>query len=154
MRNKYFLRNILGTTIFGWVISSMGPQAWADEHAGAQPMELRKIMQTLGKDMQVVTDGIAREDWALVAATAPRIAEHPQPPFGEKLRILAFAGGDAGRFRRFDEQTHRAAEALEQTARREDGQAVIAAFATLQNTCLACHQAFRKPFVERFYGQR
>ena len=104
--------------------------------------------------MQIVTDGISREDWKLVAETAPRIAEHPQPPLGEKMRILAFAGSDAGRFKRFDERTHQAAKTLEQAAKRGDGQAVVAAFSTLQGNCLACHQNFRKPFVEHFYGQR
>ncbi len=34
-----------------------------------------------------------------------------------------------------------------------DGQAAISSFATLQNSCLSCHQSFRKPFVEYFYAQ-
>ena len=70
------------------------------------------------------------------------------------MRILAFAGSDTGRFKRFDEKTHQAAKTLEQAAKRGDSQAVIAAFSTLQGNCLACHQNFRKPFVEHFYGQR
>lgn len=49
---------------------------------------------------------------------------------------------------------NRAAPALEQAAVRGDGQAVISSFATLQSTCLACHQSSRKPFLEHFYGQR
>ncbi len=151
MQHKSLIARIVAA--LGLAVTLIGPQAWADGNATAAPMELRRIMQELGKDMQVVTDGIAREDWERVAKTAPKIADHRQPPFAEKMRILAFAGSNAGRFKRFDEQTHQAATALEQAARRGDGQVAIASFATLQNSCLACHQEFRKPFVEHFYGQ-
>ena len=150
MKYRPFLR----MAVIVAISSSAGRHAWADANAGTEPLQLRRIMQELGKNMQAVTDGISREDWRLVAETAPRIAEHPQPPLAEKVRILAFAGSDAGRFRRFDEQTHQAARTVEQAAKQGDGQAVITAFATLQNGCLACHQSFRKPFVENFYGRR
>jgi len=128
--------------------------AWADSAIEAKPLALRKIMQDLGKNMQVITDGISREDWEMVAKVAPLIADHPQPPLVEKMRILSFVGSDMGKFKSHDEKTHRAAQALEQAAARSDGQAVISSFATLQNSCLACHQGFRKPFLEHFYGQR
>lgn len=126
-------------------------QSAADEPAA---LALRKIMQDMGKDMQRITAAISAEDWALVAKTAPLIADHPQPPLGEKVRILGFMGPDAGAFKRHDEQTHRAAKALEAAADRTDGQAVISAFAALQNACLSCHQSYRKRFVEHFYGRR
>jgi len=116
-------------------------------------MQLRRIMQDLGKNMQTVTDGISREDWGLVIETAPLIADHPQPPFTERVRVLGFIGSNAGKFRGYDKQTHQAARDLEQAATQEDGQMVIAAFARLQNSCLDCHQSFRKPFLEHFYGQ-
>jgi cytochrome c556 len=32
--------------------------------------------------------------------------------------------------------------------------AVIAAFQSVQTGCYGCHQEFRKPFVEHFYGAR
>lgn len=153
MQHKSLLRNTLVVAIFGAAMTSLGMPARAGGNATAEPMELRRIMQEIGKDMQAVTDAIAREEWVRVAEHALRIAEHPQPPMGERVRILAFAGSDAGRFKGFDEQTHQAAKAVEQEANSGDGQAVIASFATLQNSCLACHQNFRKPFVEHFYNQ-
>lgn len=140
---------IVAATVF---LGGVHSQTWANG-GEARPMELRRIMKQLGKDMQVVTDGISREDWALVARVAPRIADHPQPPVGEKMRILAFIGSDVGKFKGFDEQTHNAAKAMQAAAERGDGKAVIAAFANLQNSCLGCHQSYRKPFVEHFYGQ-
>ncbi len=47
-------------------------------------LALRGIMKDLGTNMQVITDGISREDWALIEKTAPLIADHPQPPSQRK----------------------------------------------------------------------
>ncbi|MGV8921962.1 MAG: cytochrome c [Thermomonas sp.] len=124
------------------------------EKASAKPLALRKIMQVLDKDMQTVSDGIARADWSVVARIAARITNHPQPPMGERMRILAFIGGDAGKFKEYDKQTKQAAHALEKFAIQGDKRAVISTFSTLQETCLACHQQFRASFQEHFYGRR
>lgn len=126
----------------------------ADPPDQATSMALTGIMRDLGRDMQAVTDAIAREDWPKVAALAPQIGDHPQPPLAEKLRILAFVGKDKGRFRGYDKQTHEAAQQLAEAAQREDGSATIRAFASVQTACLACHQQFRKPFQEHFHGRR
>ena len=119
----------------------------------AEPLELQKVMRELGKNMQVITDGISREDWELVIKTAPMIAEHPQPPLGEKMRIMAFMGSDMSRFKALDGETHEAAHELEHAAHEKDGQKVIAAFQKVQAACLNCHQSFRGKFVEHFYGK-
>ena len=119
-----------------------------------QPMALRGVMERLGRDMQAVTGAISKEDWALVAELAPRIAQHEQPPAAEKVRILGWLGSDAARFRSLDGEVEHAAMALGEAARRGDGPAVIAAFGKIQHSCLACHQSYRKAFVEQFYGRR
>jgi len=90
----------------------------------------------------------------MVKRIAPLIADHSQPPLVEKMRTPSFVGADAGKFKGHDEKTHHAEQALGQAVVRSDGQAVISSFATLQNSCLACHQSFPKPFVEHFYEQR
>jgi cytochrome c556 len=118
----------------------------------AEPLELQKVMKELGKNMQVITGGISREDWELVAKTAPHIAEHPQPPVSEKLRIMKFMGPEMSNFKAFDMKTHEAAHDLMHAAHAKDGQKVIAAFQQVQTTCLNCHQTFRGKFVEHFYG--
>lgn len=153
MKYRHASKTFFTVFTLGALLAGACSPARADDADKTKPLELRGIMQELGKNMQAVTDGISREDWALVARIAPRIAEHPQPPVGEKMRIMAFIGADMGKFKGYDEKTHQAAQALEQAAMRGDGQAVISSFATLQNSCLACHQSFRKPFVEHFYGQ-
>jgi cytochrome c556 len=120
----------------------------------AQPLAMRGIMQDLGRHMQTVTLAIAREDWALVEKTAPLIAQHAQPPLMEKTRILRFVGTDMGKYKSHDHITHEAAHELAQAAKNKDGMAVIAAFQSVQTGCYGCHQEFRKPFVEHFYGAR
>jgi len=52
-----------------------------------------------------------------------------------------------------DGETHDNAMALAGASKSGNGKEVIAAFHKLQSSCLACHQAFRKPFIEQFYGK-
>jgi hypothetical protein len=61
--------------------------------ADRRPLELQKIMQELGEQMQLVAGAISREDWETVAEAAPKIANHRAPGFTEKARIMAFLGG-------------------------------------------------------------
>ncbi|WP_367186437.1 cytochrome c [Rhodoferax sp.] len=129
-----------------------GPGAQSVE--AGKPMTLRTVMERLGRDMQAVTGAISKEEWALVAELAPKIAKHAEPPMSEKMRILAWLGVNAGKFRSFDGQVHDAATAMGEAAKRGNGQAVIAAFSKTQQSCLACHQSFRHSFVEQFYGGR
>ncbi|WP_435626890.1 cytochrome c [Candidatus Ferrigenium straubiae] len=110
-------------------------------------------MKDLGKHMQAVTDGISREDWDTVARTAPLIADHPQPSLTEKMRIMAFMGSDMPKFKAFDGNTHDAAAEMGRLAQEKNGQKVIDSFHKLQSACLGCHQTFRTPFVEHFYGK-
>ncbi|MDP2835073.1 MAG: cytochrome c [Pseudomonadota bacterium] len=86
--------------------------------------------------------------------TAPLIADHPQPPLAEKLRIISFMGGDMGKFKAHDSETHAQAQAVGKAAKAGDGAGVILAFQKLQTSCYDCHREFRKPFVAHFYGAR
>lgn len=78
-------------------------------------------------------------------------ADHPQPPFVERIQILSFVGSNVSPFKAHDNKTHNAAIALGKAAIEKDGCKVITAFSILQNTCLTCHQNFRKSFQEHFY---
>ncbi len=118
----------------------------------AEPLALQKIMKDLGQNMQAITDGISREDWALVEKTAPLIADHPQPPLAEKMRIMRFVGTRMGKFKTYDGETHDQALAVGKAAKAEDGPGVILAFQKLQTSCYTCHSEFRKPFMAHFYG--
>lgn len=116
-----------------------------------QSLHLKRVMQDLSKHMQSTTDAIAREDWDMVLKLAPQIGQHEEPPTSEKLRILAYLGKDAARFRHYDHQTHEAADEMRQAALKQDGKAVIKAYANIQNNCLACHSNFRSGFQKHFY---
>jgi cytochrome c556 len=126
--------------------------AHADEPENA--MVLRTVMQQLERDMQSVTAAISREEWLQVFDLAPEIGSHAEPPLTEKVRILAWLGTDASKFRGFDKKTHDAATAMGEAAAKSDGQEVIAEFAKLQQGCLACHQNFRSSFKAHFYGPK
>ena len=144
-------------TITTAMVLTMNSPAMAENRPATQtvkPLELRNVMSKLSQDMQGVLGAISKEDWQMVAALAPKIADHAEPPLSEKVRILSWLGSDAGKFRGFDGQAHDAATAMGEAAKRRDGQAVIAAFAKVQQSCLGCHQSFRQPFLEHFYGSR
>ena len=113
---------------------------------------LKQVMRELGRNMQVVTDGISREDWGLVKEISPKIASHPQPPLSEKLRIIGFLGREMERFKSLDGETHRAATELERAASERDGRKVISAFQQLQVACFACHETYRDRIVRHFSG--
>lgn len=132
----------------------ISPAGFAQSPPEAKPLELRRIMQNLGTNMQAVTAGISSEDWAGVARIAPQIAQHPEPPGAEKGRIVSFIGVDMGRFKNYDNQSHEAALTMGAAAARGDGEGVIASFAKVQGACLGCHKEFRQRFVEHFYGKR
>lgn len=126
----------------------------AEEPRTSKPLALREIMRELDENMQAITGAISREEWQQVSTIAPRIVDHRQPPTTEKIRILAYLGKDAGSFRDRDRAVGEAARALEQAAVSGDGESVISSFAKLQAGCLDCHQSFRKPFLDHFYGDR
>lgn len=151
MRYKRIGKTICAVGVIGTVLLTALAMTWAAGNAEPEPLALRKIMQGQGIHMQTITDAICREDWQRVAIIAPLIAEHPQPPLAEKIRILRFVGSDVGKYKNYDKKTNQAGQELRQAAERIDGPMVISAFATLQNSCLACHQNFRKPFQEYFY---
>lgn len=137
----------------GMIASACLVLAAGSAHA-AEPLALQQIMKDLGNHMQIITDGVSRGDWEQVEKTAPLIANHPQPPFSEKMRILGFVGTDMAKFKAYDGETHDQALAVGKAARAKDGPGVILAFQKLQTSCYSCHSEFRKPFVAYFYGRK
>lgn len=144
--NISFINKI--TLITGFSLTIAASQAWSNEN---QALELQKIMRDMDKNMQLITHAISYEDWPLIAKTAPLIANHPKPPAGEKLRILTYLGSQMSSFKQHDAKTHKAATQLTLSAENNEAEEVISTFATLQTSCLACHQQFRQAFQEHFY---
>ncbi len=140
--------------IAGLFFISASSQALAETIVkSTTPLSLRVIMQDLNKEMKNITTAISLEDWTQVKTSSAWIAAHPRPPLTEKKRIKAFLGDDMATFKAHDIKTHKAAQALADAAMAKDGQAVIAEFSKLQNSCLSCHQRFRSPIQKLFHGQ-
>lgn len=145
-------KRFIGFILAGGLFFAGATGAAAESGEKAKDLALKKIMKDLGSNMQAVTDAISREDWQLAEKTAPLIADHPQPPVTEKLRIIAFMGADMGKFKGYDGEVHKAAASLGEAAKAKDGAAVIAAFQSVQTACYGCHMDFRQGFVKHFYG--
>jgi cytochrome c556 len=120
----------------------------------AEPLALKKIMKDLGNHMQIITDGISREDWSLVEKTAAQIVDQPQPPLNEKVSLLGFMGAQMWKFKSYEGEKVDTALALGKAAKAKNGPGVILAFQKLQTSCYNCHSEFRKPFVAHFYGRK
>jgi len=146
---------ILSTLIIalGMTVSTNLVMAETQDQA-IKPLVLQKIMQDMNKNMQEITNGISHEDWKRVKEAALKIADHPKPPFTEKIRILSFVGTNVTKFKSFDGKTHDTALRLKEAAAKKNGYQVISNFSKLQTTCLDCHQRFRESFQEHFYGQQ
>ena len=145
-------KRFVGFVLAGGLILAGAGGAAAESGEKAKELALKKIMKDLGGNMQTVTDAISREDWQLAEKTAPLIADHPQPPVTEKLRIIAFMGADMGKFKNYDAEVHKAAGSLGEAAKAQDGAAVITALLSILTACYRCHRDFRQGFVKHFYG--
>lgn len=146
LKPQLLLKTLLSVALALFVTSSH-----AENDKSKKTTSLHEVMETLGHHMEKVTAAISREDWELVAELAPKIAHHPEPEKSEKMEILAWLGTDAGKFRGFDLEVEQNATAMGEAAKEGDGLKVIESFSKTQQSCFACHQMFRKPFVERFY---
>lgn len=151
MRNPLERRRSAAMAVPLMVLAALATAACAEPAPVAGTMAFWAVMDTLGRDLQAVTGAISREDWAAVAALAPRIASHGEVPGAEMSRSHEWLGAGAEAFEGFDHRAHEAATVMGQAAGRADGPAVIAAFAEVQQGCLGCHQRFRQPFQEYFY---
>ena len=93
-----------------------------EQKSSSEELALRSIMRELDENMREVVGATSLENWARVPEIAPLIADHAEPPFSEKTRILRFVGTDAARFRGYDRQVHVAAVEMGDKARQADGQ--------------------------------
>lgn len=84
--------------------------------ASAKPLALHDIVKELGRNMQIITGGISREDCALIEMY-PRGRRTSRAPLSERPRIMAFAGTNADRFKAHDGESHTAGHAAAKSAR-------------------------------------
>jgi hypothetical protein len=138
----------------GTLMAMSGAMIWADDSTATPPLALRKIMQDMDKNMLIMADAISHKDWPLVERIAPLIAEHRQPPFIEKMRIMGFVGTSIGKYKAYDGSVVEHAQAVGKAAKSNDVQGAELKFRTLQASCDSCHNEFQKSFVAHFYGKK
>ncbi len=154
MKTRLFKRM---TFAAGFAVMTLSGQVIAETPSSSepgQPKTLLEAMVNLGQEMQNITTGIVSENWSEVEKSALHIADHPRPPMSERMRIMSFLGSDKSKFKNYDKKTHATARIIAKAAADHDGARVISEFAILQQSCLNCHQNFRKKFQEHFNGQR
>lgn len=152
MNHKRYVSTAFAASMVGALLTGLATTAQANDIALPAPLALRKIMQDLEKNMHLMADGIAREDWPLVERIAPRIANHPQPPFIEKMRIMGFVGTHIGKYKAYDSSIDEHAQAVGKAAKSRDSHGAMLMLQKLQTSCDNCHNEFQKPFVAHFYN--
>lgn len=138
----------------GTLMAMIGAMTWADDSTATPPLVLRKIMQDMDKNMHTMAVAISQKDWPLVERIAPLIADHRQPPFVEKMRIMGFIGTSISKYKAYDGSVVEQAQAVGKAAKSNDAQGAELMFRKLQASCDSCHNEFQKSFVAHFYGKK
>lgn len=121
------------------------PAAHVHEGVG-EPRGLLPIMAQLGVDMTLLTQGLMREDIALMARAAEAIAHHPPISQDDIERIQRELADKWPEFERLDETVHEASVRLHEavTGPAVDLQDVLSRLHEVQRGCVECHTAFRE----------
>jgi cytochrome c556 len=115
------------------------------EHGAAahDDLDLVTIMRGLEVNMQELEAGLWRDDLGAVAAGADAIAQHPHVGPTDRARIQTVLGAGFRDFVAADKVTHGAAVAVSTAAKAGDRQQVVSGLATLQASCVQCHDSQR-----------
>lgn len=122
------------------------PPAEAPAATGGEPVDplsLLGIMRGLESSMTRLHAGLWVEDFDEVAAAARAVAEHPQVPPEERIRIQSILGPDFPAFVTTDRTVHDAGIRLSERAMQRDTSGMLDALAQLQEACVSCHTSFR-----------
>jgi hypothetical protein len=92
--------------------------------------------------IQQITDRLASEDWAGIAAAAEAIGSSPQ-----MQQQCEHMGAGADGFTELALEFHSRADAISEAARTRDGAAVARATAHTLEACTSCHARFRQEIV-------
>jgi mono/diheme cytochrome c family protein len=104
---------------------------------------LKQIMTHLGQAMAQVSDAIWAEDFHTIAHAGEHIGGHDDLSPQQRAQIAKILGKDMARFEATDETAHTAARAMAAAAHKQDMPGVLQAYGKLQQSCVACHTAFR-----------
>jgi hypothetical protein len=123
------------------------PHAHASE--GEVDRDLVTVMRGLEDRMHALSGGLWRDDPTVVQRAAHGIAEHPHVGATDLARIQGALGDRFAGFLAADEATHDAAVAVAEAAQAGSTAGLMPAVATLQASCVACHDGFRRALTGR-----
>jgi hypothetical protein len=110
--------------------------------AAAAP-SLKQIMAHLGQAMAKVNDAIWTEDYATIAKYGGHIGGHAEVTPQQRQQIMQILGKDMAQFKAYDHAAHEASMAMAAAARNKDMAGVLQHYGKAQQSCVACHSAFR-----------
>jgi hypothetical protein len=92
--------------------------------------------------VQEITQGLARSDFAAIAAAAARIGWNDQ-----QAMMCKHMGAGAPGFAELGERFHRTADTIAAAAKKKDRAATLSALGATLETCVGCHAAYRQEIV-------
>jgi hypothetical protein len=122
MNHKRYFATAFAVSMIGALLAGLATTAQGNDIALPEPLALRKIMQDLEKNMHSHGGCHLAKDWPLVEKIAPLIADHRQPPFFEKMRIMGFVGTSVSKYKAYDGSVVEQAQAIGKAAKSNDVQ--------------------------------
>jgi cytochrome c556 len=138
-------KSLIAIALFS--ITSLSSSSFAHNTVKSLPTaeegSLKLIMQELLKDTKQLTQAMLTEDFALMAETAGRIADHPKPSLATRKKLMKAMGAEMGKFKVHDNVVHGSAVTIVEKAQQKDLQAVSANFNKMISGCTSCHAAYK-----------
>jgi len=117
--------------------------AISTEQADLNKNRLQLVMLDLLTDSQSLTEGIFKEDFKLIASSAEKIANHPNPGAEILQEIKKDLAADMPKFKMHDAKVHNAATSIVKLAGQHDLVGIFAEYHKLIDGCQSCHSDFR-----------
>ena len=105
--------------------------------------EFLEGMRQLEQELNLLQAGWLRNDYDSVRLAAEAIAESPDPPLGERRRIMQRAGAAVGAVSAAHGHLREAAGELAEAAAHADDEAILRHHQRMLQTCIGCHALFR-----------
>lgn len=112
--------------------------------ASDEAVTLKAIMQDLRNDLVKVSDGLLRDDFALMAQGARGIAEHPRIPADQVKLVAAELGEEMPVFKQLDMRVHDLSLRLKSAAGAADRDVALSSYLKLVEGCIACHVSYKE----------
>lgn len=118
--------------------------AIAEDQEVASKNRLQLVMMDLLTDTQLLTEGVFKEDFELIAKSAERIANHPNPGPEILQQVKKNLASEMSKFKQYDVVVHNAATLITELAANKDLVGVLSKYHTMIDGCQGCHSQFKQ----------